>query len=116
MAQNQELRVQSSTPSTPSSSVVKLYVNNSGILHMLNSNGTAYQVGTQSVNSISMLGQTTTTGLGVFLGGAGIAVTGIFIGSTGNSLRTMYLGNPAGFLPVTGPSGENWAIPAYVRA
>jgi hypothetical protein len=117
MAQNQELRIQSTTPSAPSSSsVIKTYVDASGILMAINSNGTTYQVGTQVVNTIAMLGQTVPTGLSVLLGGAGIAVTGIRYGGTGSANLNTFLGAPNGFLPFIDASGQSIAIPYYTRS
>jgi len=45
MAQNQELRLQNSTPSTPVSGVVKLYADADGALKIVNSQGVAAAVG-----------------------------------------------------------------------
>lgn len=117
MAKTKDLRVQSSTPSSPSAGVVALYANNSGILHIVNSAGTTYQVGGQVVNNIAMLNQTVSTGYAFLRDSvANNGVTGIFYGGTGNQTVATLLGAPASFIPIVGPSGQLWAIPVYVRS
>jgi hypothetical protein len=94
MAQNKQLRYQSSTPSTPDASIATYYVNTSGILHFVNPNGTVYQANQLWANNVSMLGQ------------APINIpsqTGILTGAVA-------------FLPIVGPSGEAYCFPVYRRA
>ena len=93
MAQNKDFRTQTATPSTPSAGVVTYYVNNSGILNLVNANGTTYQANQLWSSSVATLNQRVI---------GGMVTTGTLTGSVG-------------WLPVVGPSGESWAIPAFVR-
>ncbi len=94
MAQTKDLRFQTSTPSTPGASVNRFYTNNSGILHFVNPNGTAYQANQLWANNVSMLGQSPVN--------VGLA-TGILTGAVA-------------YFPVVGPSGEAYCFPVYRRA
>lgn len=90
MAQNIDLRVQASTPTTPDSAdKFTYYITTSGVLNVVTPDGATYQANQLFTSSVAMLGQSVSNGAS---------------------------GTVAGYLPVIGPSGEAWAIPAYVRA
>jgi hypothetical protein len=115
MAQTKDLRNRSTTPDTPDAGVTRYWANSSGILRFTNSAGTSFDANSffPTVSSYT----TITTGAGVFGGAtAALSVTGIAFGSTGAFTKTAYLGAPAGWIAVTGPSGESWALPAFTRS
>lgn len=111
-----DFRTQTTIVSTPSTGVVAVYANTSGILIAVNENGVLFQVGTQVTGNISMANQTVSTGFGLFKQGGGTVQTGLFYGSTGTYSVPTLLGAPVGFLPFTGPSGELIGIPYYTRS
>lgn len=85
-----DFRVQSTAPDAPTtSSVVGVYADTSGRLISKTSAGVLTQVGTQFTGTIS----------------AASVVSGALLG-----------GSVSGWLPVTGPNGQKWVIPAYSYA
>ena len=92
MGRAKEFRYQSSSPLTPDASTATYWVNNSGILHFTNPNGTSYQANQLWASNVAMLGQTPVVP----------TQTGILTGAVA-------------YLPVVGPSGQSWCIPVYNR-
>lgn len=91
MAQSKELRLQTGLQTAPTAGVVKIFADISGTLNAMGANSTIYPVGQQwtGVTPLSSL--------------AGVpTITGILTGA-------------AVFLPIIGPSGALFAIPAYRR-
>ena len=86
-----DFRVQTTVPSTPSVGVVGTYANPSGILTIVNENGTTYTVGQQ------WSGTSTLSSI------------------VGTAWATGVLTGAAYFLPVVGPSGILLGIPAWRR-
>ena len=122
MAQNQDLRKQSSTPTTPTDTdKVVLYANASGQIAVVNSDGTVLSVGGQFVQNIGMAGVTVTaTGVTNIIAGTPFTISGNFYGSTGVagtlSNKPVFLAAPTHWLIAVGPSGESLAIPSYTYA
>lgn len=91
MAASKELRLQSTAPDAPTASVVKIYADVSGTLQARGINGTIYPVGQQWTGTTAfsdVRGPLTATG----------TLTGV-----------------ACYLPIVGPSGQMFVIPAFRR-
>ena len=96
-----DLRIQTTTPSSPSVGVVGLFANVSGVPVTVDSNGIVTQVG----NSYLTASLVTPTGGIARLG------TGVVFGGNSSAIATG-LANPTRWLAVT-VSGQNLVIPAY---
>jgi hypothetical protein len=114
MAKVKDLRIQTTTPATPSAGVVSFYADSSGVLNSVNADGTVRTPGTFFVNSRTST-SVSSTGNVALLGGAGIAVTGHFFGVTGSYPLASILAEPNIWIPVV-ISGTNYAVPAYTRS
>lgn len=101
--QNADFRTQTVVPTSPTTGVYTLYVNADGILTQVDSNGTLRQAGnrwtgTFGNGAVATGGTASLTSGTVFTSDAGV-VTG--------------LANPIAWLPVKGPAGQNWVVPAW---
>lgn len=108
---------------------IQVFANQSGILLSQNQLGTVTTIGQMWTGSLSMLPVASASpggGAGGPGAGQGIAtgnmffntnllnnVTGIVYGGTGTRSVPTFLGVPTTFLSVIGPSGEQFAVPAY---
>lgn len=98
MAKAKEFRYNHSAVSTPASTgVVSVFADLSGVLKAVRPGGDVITVGQVFENILS----------GNFAGQIGTFATGLQPGVTGS------LGSTKTFFIVTGPSGGNFAIPAY---
>jgi len=119
MAQNKDLRKQTSVPTTPADAdKVVLYANASGQLNIVNSNGTVTSAAGAFSQNISQAAGTITTG--VLLRAQSVAlgnISGAFYGTTGSSALgnsvPIFLGVPNQWLVAVGSSGQKLVIPAY---
>lgn len=117
---NIDFKLQSTTIAPPTTAgYVKIYANASGALEYVNYAGTTGNALGLVAQNISQAGGTITTG--TFIQGhvtaAGTPFTGSYFGNTGAyGSRPVFLSGPAAWLPVTGPSGELYVLPAYLRA
>lgn len=108
MAQNIDLRVQSTPPTTPtSSSVVSLYVNSTSGVVAQNSDGGLQWVGGRLTGTLALSAIKT--------GGAATLGTGIiFTAFTGaGAANQTGLGLPLYFIPFLSSDGTTVGIPAY---
>lgn len=105
-----------STPIAPPTTAgyVKIYANASGALVSVNAAGVTGNASAFGLN-LSEAGGTITTGV-LQPGTLGLS-SGSYFGSTGAyGAKPVFLSGPAAWLPVTGPSGELYVLPAYLRA
>lgn len=119
MAQNIDLRKQSSVPTTPSSTdKVTIYANASGQLNFVNSDGTVSPLAGAFTQNISQAAGTITSG--VIQGSVSVAGTpsGAYYGITGSSALgnklPLFLGAPNEWLVAVGSSGQKLVVPGYL--
>ena len=93
MAKSKDLRVQTTVVGTPAVGVVSVYADTSGVLSLVNENGTIYPVGQQWSGNVV---------------GAQFSPV-VSMGVSGALTGAVY------FLPIIGPSGQNLMIPAWKR-
>jgi hypothetical protein len=97
MAQNKDLRKQSSVPTTPSeSAVVTYYANASGSLHLVNSAGTIYPVNTFVTSNVSNSGQAAGAA-GAITGGAILGSVAYWVSGNVNGVKVVFPAYVASF-------------------
>ena len=94
-----DIRYRSDTPATPEANLLTLFVNSSGAPLVIMPDA--------SVKPLNARFFETATGVPVQ---ACVNPTGAF-GMTGR-----WMGGPDNFLAITGPTGQLWAIPVYLRS
>jgi len=108
MAQTKDLRLRSSAPSSPGSSVVTFYADSSGILKSVDTNGTVrYVAGHTSVATTGVPQSLANFGA---MGTAAAELSGFFGGSG------VYMGKPSIFVSIVGSGGVTYLLPAYASA
>ena len=113
MAQNKDLRFQSTTPSTPGASVARYYAGTSGELKFVAPNGTVYDA--QSFYVTTNANGVVTLTSGTFRDSAGHLSSGYFYGTTGTKIIQTALGEPNAWISVN-VSGATYSVPAYTRS
>jgi len=107
-----DFRIQSTSPDSPVTNVLGVYVNSSGILVTKTSAGVIAQLGAQYTGAVAQVA--VATGVVVNDGDNLGLSTGVYFGvNNGSAQQQTGLGTPVGWLPVVGPAGQNWVIPAY---
>ncbi len=115
MAKCADFRTQSSAVATPGAGVVSYYVNSSGILRFVDSAGVDTVASTFQPTVLANA-QITATGTVSFPTNTVALATGHIYGTTGTYTIPTIMGEPNVWIPFTGPSGQLYAVPAYLRS
>ena len=103
MGATKDFRVQSSTPATPSPSVVSVYANANSVLLSQVSGSAPIQLGSAFTGAYA--NPQIQTGMATYVN------TGIWFGTAGTTLQTG-LATPAVWVPIS-YNGVQYAVPAY---
>ncbi len=115
MAKCADFRTQSSAVDTPGAGVVSYYVNSSGILRFVDADGVD-KVASTFQPTVLANAQITATGDSFSPTNTVAIATGHVYGTTGTYKYPTFLGEPNVWFPFIGPSGQLYAVPAYLRS